>query len=52
MSAKSSLELLKTHAIVSRSWLFSQMKQRRAGAASSGAGFFSFVRKDDELIKW
>lgn len=51
MSATSSLELLKTHAIVSRSWLFAQMRNRRMKAGKTG-GFFSFVRRDDELIKW
>lgn len=51
MSAASSLELLKAHAIVSRSWLFAQMRNRRQKAGKTG-GFFSFVRKDDEFIRW
>ena len=53
MSATSSLELLKAHAVISRSWLLSQMEQRRKQQTGAGQnGFFSFIRKDDELIKW
>ena len=51
MSATSSLELLKAHAVISRSWLLAQMKKRREVAAS-GNNFFSFVKKDDMLIRW
>ena len=51
MSATSSLELLKAHAVISRSWLLAQMKKRREVAAS-GYNFFSFVKKDDMLIRW
>ena len=53
MSATSSIELLKAHAVISRSWLLSQMEQRRKQHSGTGGnGFFSFIRKDDELIKW
>ena len=53
MSATSSIELLKAHAVISRSWLLSQIEQRlRQQTGSNGNGFFSFIRKDDELIKW
>ena len=51
MSATSSLELLKAHAVISRSWLLAQMKKRR-DVAESGNNFFSFVKKDDMLIRW
>lgn len=51
MSATSSLELLKAHAVISRSWLLAQMKKRRV-VAESGNNFFSFVKKDDCLIRW
>ena len=53
MSATSSLELLKAHAVISRSWLLAQIEQRRKQQTGAGGnGFFSFIRKDDELIKW
>lgn len=51
MSATSSLELLKAHAVISRSWLLAQMKKRRE-VAESGNNFFSFAKKDDRLIRW
>ena len=51
MSATSSLELLKAHAVISRSWLLAQMKKRRE-VAESGNNFFPFVKKDDRLIRW
>lgn len=51
MSATSSIELLKAHAVVSRSWLFTQMKKRIENAGKT-SGFFSFVRRDDEFIRW
>lgn len=51
MSATSSLELLKAHAVISRSWLLAQMK-KRMDVAESGNNFFSFVKKDDMLIRW
>ena len=51
MSATSSLELLKAHAVISRSWLLAQMEKRRRQEAG-GDSFFSFSKKDDELIRW
>ena len=51
MSATSSVELLKAHAVISRSWLLAQMEKRRQQAAG-GDSFFSFIKKDDELIRW
>ena len=54
MSATSSLELLKAHAVVSRSWLLAQMERRnkKLEAKSGENNFFSFIKKDDELIRW
>ncbi len=60
MSATSSIELLKAHAVISRSWLLSQKKWGQTsgkwGEAEAekreGSGFFSFVKKDDELLRW
>ena len=51
MSATSSLELLKAHAVISRSWLLAQMQKRRE-VAESGNNFFSFTKKEDTLIRW
>ena len=51
MKATSSLEFLKAHAVISRSWLLAQIK-RRHSQDTGGSGFFSFVKKDDELIRW
>lgn len=51
MSATSSLELLRAHAVISRSWLLAQMKKRRE-VAESGNNFFSFTKKEDTLIRW
>ncbi|MBO4811075.1 MAG: DUF4922 domain-containing protein [Prevotella sp.] len=54
MSPTSSLELLKAHAVISRSWLLCQMKKRKEerGKRKEGGGFFSFIKKDDELLRW
>lgn len=51
MSATSSLELLKAHAVISRSWLLAQIEKRKR-LSETGEGFFSFVKQDDELIRW
>ena len=51
MSATSSLELLKAHAVVSRSWLFFQMQKRQKNGETN-SNFFSFQRKNDEYIRW
>ena len=51
MSATSSLEFLKAHAVISRSWLLAQMEKRKQ--LSGGANnFFSFTKKENELIRW
>ena len=51
MSATSSLELLKAHSVISRSWLLAQIAKRRK-LKEGGNNFFSFIKKDDELIRW
>lgn len=51
MSATASLEFLKAHAVISRSWLLAQMEKRRQ-LSKGGNDFFSFVKKDDEIIRW
>ncbi len=52
MKADSSLELLRAHAVISRSWLFFQIQQRLLGSARPTNNFFSFIHKDGEKIKW
>ena len=52
MSAMSSPELLKAHAVISRSWLLAQMEKRRQLNTAGSNNFFSFTKKDDELIRW
>ena len=51
MSPTASLEFLKAHAVISRSWLLAQMDKRHK-LESGQDSFFSFTRKDDELIRW
>ena len=51
MSATSSLEFLKAHAVISRSWLLAQMEKRQKHQEGTDS-FFSFIKKDDELIRW
>ena len=51
MSATSSIELLKAHSVISRSWLLAQIQKRRRQQDGTDS-FFSFIKKDNELIKW
>ena len=51
MKATAGLELLKAHAVISRSWLLAQMRRREENKEQKN-GFFSFIKKDDELIRW
>lgn len=51
MKDTSSIELLKAHAVISRSWLLAQMEKRQQ-MKTGGNNFFSFIKKDDELIRW
>ena len=52
MSATSSPELLKAHAVISRSWLLCQMENRQKEGRDKANSFFSFVKKDDEVLRW
>ena len=51
MKATAGLELLKAHAVISRSWLLAQMKRREENSEKKD-GFFSFTKKEDEIIRW
>ena len=51
MSATASKEFLKAHAVISRSWLLAQIEKRRQ-LDNGSTSFFSFIKKDDELIRW
>lgn len=51
MKATSSLEFLKAHAVISRSWLLAQMDKRRQ-QGNGANGFFPFIKKKNELIRW
>jgi len=51
MSATSSPELLKAHAVISRSWLLAQIQNRdKKTAVTSTAA--AFVMNDNEIVKW
>lgn len=51
MSATSSLELLKAHAVISRSWLLAQIEKNKELHLSSSQ-YVSFTETDNERIKW
>ncbi len=51
MNATCSLEFLKASAVISRSWLYAQIEKRQR-LAEGNQGFFSFVKTDNELIRW
>lgn len=51
MRATASPEFLKASAVISRSWLLAQMIKRKE-KTESGNNFFSFIKKEDELIRW
>lgn len=51
MRATSSLELLKTHAVISRSWLLAQMEQRKADKNNADKQP-SFFKIDEEIVRW
>ena len=51
MKATAGIELLKAHAVISRSWLLAQMR-RREESGEKRDGFFSFIKKEDEIIRW
>lgn len=51
MSATSSLELLKAHAVISRSWLLAQMEQRKA-ENNNAVKQPSLFKTDEEIVRW
>ena len=51
MSATSSMELLKAHAVISRSWLLAQI-QKNKSLQTKSQKYLTTFRTDDELIKW
>ena len=51
MSSTSSLEFLKAHAVISRSWLLAQIEKRKQHESGSD-NFFSFTKSDNEFIRW
>ena len=51
MRATSSLELLKSHAVISRSWLLAQMEQRKA-ENNNVEKQPSFFKTDEEIVRW
>ena len=51
MSATSSLELLKSHAVISRSWLLAQMEQRKA-ENNNVEKQPSFFKTDEGIVRW
>lgn len=51
MSATASLELLKAHAVISRSWLLAQIHKNKAITASQSL-YSAFTQTGQELIRW
>ena len=51
MSATSSMELLKAHAVISRSWLLAQV-QKSKNLLTKKQKYQTTFRTDDELVKW
>ena len=51
MSATASLELLKAHAVISRSWLLAQI-QKNKEIVESKQEYSTMVVTDDELVRW
>ena len=51
MSATSSMELLKAHAVISRSWLLAQV-QKNENLQAANQKYQTTFRSEDELIKW
>jgi len=51
MRATSSLELLKAHAVISRSWLLAQMEQRKA-ENSNAVKQPSLFKTDNDIVRW
>jgi SpoIID/LytB domain protein len=51
MSATASLQLLKAHAVISRSWLLAQIQKNKA-LATANTTYNAFTQTDTELIRW
>lgn len=51
MSATASLELLKAHAVISRSWLLAQIEKRNALTAERSP-YNPCVKTENELVRW
>lgn len=51
MSATASLELLKAHAVISRSWLLAQIEKNKA-ILSANEAYSAFVETEEELVRW
>ncbi len=51
MSATASLELLKAHAVISRSWLLAQI-QKNKELAKTQTEYSAITRTEDEFIRW
>lgn len=51
MSATASKELLKAHAVISRSWLLAQI-EKNLNLSNSGESYESIYRDRDQLIRW
>ncbi|MBQ3522100.1 MAG: DUF4922 domain-containing protein [Bacteroidales bacterium] len=51
MSATASEELLKAHAVISRSWLLAQIEKNKAIVAAN-SNYCACTQTEDELVKW
>ncbi|MBK5721575.1 SpoIID/LytB domain-containing protein [Dysgonomonas sp. Marseille-P4677] len=51
MSATASMELLKAHAVISRSWLLAQIEKNKEILANEEE-YSTFTETDNELIRW
>ncbi len=51
MSATASLELLKAHAVISRSWLLAQIEKNKEIVAKN-ENYSAFTETENELIRW
>ena len=52
MKATASLEFLKAHAVISRSWLMAQTGKHQQMERESCDAFFSYQKTDAELVRW
>ncbi len=52
MKSTASLEFLKAHAVISRSWIITQIKKHNKADKQNKNTFFSFHKTDNEIIRW